>query len=70
MTAERLPRRPETAIDYLESLSDADLTATAIDAINDLCRGKSRWTMTVPPDRRDHDLIFSELVRRFEARVR
>lgn len=52
---------------YFDEVPDAELVELASKAVDDLCSGKRRWTMTVPPDRRDQDLIFSEIIRRFRA---
>jgi hypothetical protein len=53
------------------TLSDKDLIALARDMVSGLCASGGRtWTLRVPVDfNRDHDMILSELIDRFEKLV-
>ena len=50
-------------------LSDSELVAKCSEWVSELCRSGGRaWTLHVPVDfTRDPDVLFSELIRRFEA---
>ena len=50
-------------------LSDSELVEKCSKWISELCRSGGRaWTLRVPVDMsRDPDILFSELIRRFEA---
>ena len=50
-------------------LSDSELVEKCRTWISELCRSGGRaWTLRVPVDMsRDPDILFSELIRRFEA---
>ena len=54
------------------TLTDELLIAKSKQLIDELCRtGGRSWTMRVPVDfDKDHDMILSELVERFEACVK
>jgi transposase len=51
---------------------DTSLIKTARNMVNELCDSGGRsWTMRVPVDlERDHDMIFTRLINRFETLVR
>lgn len=42
--------------------TDTEIIERAEKALDDLCSGKRRWTMTVPPEVTDQDLVFSDLI--------
>jgi hypothetical protein len=42
--------------------TDTEIIERAEEALDDLCSGKRRWTMTVPPEVTDQDLVFSDLI--------
>lgn len=51
------------------TLTDEELIARCHDWIDKLCKsGGDKWTLSVPVDfDRDPDMLFIELIRRFEA---
>lgn len=51
----------------LESISNEELATIAHSELNELClTGGGSFTMTIPPRKDDTDIIFSEIIRRFE----
>ena len=51
----------------LESISNEELATMAHSALSKLCStGGRSFTMTVPPRKDDTDMIFSEIITRFE----
>jgi hypothetical protein len=51
----------------VESLSDNELRDMSQNALSKLCEtGAKSFTMSVPPRIDDTDILFSELIRRFE----
>ena len=50
-------------------MEDDELIAKAREMVNELCQtGGRSWTMRVPVDlERDHDMVFTRLINRFEA---
>jgi hypothetical protein len=42
--------------------TDTEIIERAEEALDDLCSGKRRWTMTVPPEVTDQDVVFSDLI--------
>ena len=54
----------------LQSIPDSELVKKADDALSKLCKNGARsFTMTVPPRIDDTDMIFSEMIRRFQQRI-
>lgn len=52
------------------SIPDLELAKMASDALSVLCKtGGRAFVMSVPPKMSDADIVFSELIRRFEAIV-
>jgi len=56
-----------TIEEFMASVSDEELLVRARAAITRMCSGDRRWTMTIPPDRRDSDFVLGEVCRRLEA---
>lgn len=56
--------------EQVHGLSDRKLIEQATIAVDNLCKkGGSAFTMHVPPRITDMDILFTELIRRFEERV-
>lgn len=54
----------------LESLSNVELIEKASEELSKLCKtGGKSFTMRVPVNENDTDMIFSELIRRFKAKT-
>lgn len=46
------------------------LIERAWDHISDLCAGRTKWRMSVPPNNGDSDLLLGEVIRRLKATLR
>lgn len=52
----------------LQAIPDSELAKKAYEALSKLCKDGARsFTMTVPPRIDDTDMIFSELIRRYNS---
>ena len=53
-----------TPAEHPQTPPDEDwaLIERAEETVDGLCSSKRRWTMTVPPEPTDQDLIFSDLI--------
>lgn len=53
--------------DKVKAISDEDLIKKADDSVSKLCKtGAKSFTMTVPPQTDDTDIILSEIIERFK----
>jgi hypothetical protein len=53
--------------DTLEAVPDKVLVRMGYETLSELCStGGKSFTMTVPPKIKDTDMLFSEIIRRFE----
>lgn len=54
----------------LQAIPDRELAKKADEALSNLCKNGARsFTMTVPPRIDDTDMIFSEIIRRFQLKI-
>lgn len=54
-------------IEELYGTPTEELCETASAVLTDLCTGRAKWTMRIPPTRHDPDLVFAEVIRRLST---